>query len=114
MKIKGLTPFLFILLIILFVTGHADFLEGPLTSFMHMSEDWIGGTNAVGWSIVILTFVVRLILLPMMIPTTWRNHSTRKDAFVATTDEQDSRSAEDSTNTRRKDVGFSSYDGCLP
>ena len=67
MKIKGLTPILFILLIILFVTGHADFLEGPLTSFMHMSEDWIGGTNAVGWSIVILTFVVRLILLPMMI-----------------------------------------------
>ena len=43
MKIKGLTPILLILLVILFVTGHGYFLEGPLTNFMHMSENWIGG-----------------------------------------------------------------------
>lgn len=67
MKIKGLTPILLILLVILFVTGHGYFLEGPLTNFMHMSENWIGGANAVGWSIIILTFVVRLVLLPFMV-----------------------------------------------
>ena len=33
MKIKGLTPILLILLVILFVTGHGYFLEGPLTNF---------------------------------------------------------------------------------
>ncbi|MGY3764367.1 membrane protein insertase YidC, partial [Weissella hellenica] len=67
MKIKGLTPILLIVLVVLFVTGHADFLKGPLTDFMHWSETAIGGINAVGWSIIILTLVVRLILLPMMI-----------------------------------------------
>lgn len=67
MKIKGLTPILFIILIILFVTGHANFLSGPLTSFMDWAGNLIGGTNHVGWAIIILTFVVRLILLPMMV-----------------------------------------------
>ncbi|SCB74079.1 membrane protein insertase YidC [Weissella bombi] len=67
MKIKGLTPILLIVLVVLFVTGHADFLKGPLTDFMHWSETAIGGVNAVGWSIIILTLLVRLILLPMMI-----------------------------------------------
>ena len=67
MKIKGLTPILLIVLVVLFVTGHADFLKGPLADFMSWSESTIGGVNAVGWSIIILTLVVRLILLPMMV-----------------------------------------------
>lgn len=67
MKIKGLTPILLIVLVVLFVTGHADFLKSPLTDFMNWSESTIGGVNAVGWSIIILTLAVRLILLPMMV-----------------------------------------------
>lgn len=67
MKIKHLTPILVIILIGLMVTGNINFLEGPLTDFMKWAQHSIGGVNAVGWSIVMLTFFVRLVLMPFMV-----------------------------------------------
>lgn len=66
MKIK-LTPVLLVILAILFVTGHIGFLEAPLTTFMNSAGDLIGGSDAIGWSIILLTVFVRLILLPLML-----------------------------------------------
>jgi YidC/Oxa1 family membrane protein insertase len=67
-KIK-VTPILLGILIVtaIFHPDHLYFLRGPLTDFMDSAEGWIGGTNAIGWSIIILTVVVRLVLLPLML-----------------------------------------------
>ena len=67
MKIKGLTPLLLVILLVMVFTGNLNILQGPLTDFMTWSEEVIGGQNAVGWSIIILTLGVRLILMPMMV-----------------------------------------------
>ncbi|MCM0583168.1 membrane protein insertase YidC [Weissella diestrammenae] len=67
MKIKGLTPILLIILVILFFTGHIYFLSPYLAHFMNAVGDMLKDTNAIGWSILILTFVVRLVLLPMQL-----------------------------------------------
>lgn len=67
MKIKHLTPILVILLLGLLVTGNINILQGPLTSFMEWAQHAIGGANAVGWSIVMLTLFVRLVLMPFMV-----------------------------------------------
>ncbi|TYC50620.1 membrane protein insertase YidC [Weissella muntiaci] len=67
MKIKGLTPILMVVLVILMITGKIGFLQVPLTDFMEYVDHAIGGVNAIGWSIVILTVVVRTIMLPLMV-----------------------------------------------
>lgn len=67
MKIKGLTPILLVILLVMVFTGNLNILQGPLTDFMTWSEQVIGGPNAVGWSIIMLTLGVRLILMPMMV-----------------------------------------------
>lgn len=67
MKIKGITPILLVILVVLMVTGKIGFLEGPLTVFMEYIDHAIGGQNAIGWSIIILTLIVRLVLLPLMV-----------------------------------------------
>lgn len=66
-KKRSLTPILLLVLLVLLITGNIGFLQGPLTNFMQWAEHTIGGPNAVGWSIVMLTVVVRLFLMPMMI-----------------------------------------------
>ncbi|MCW0953744.1 membrane protein insertase YidC [Weissella ceti] len=63
----SITPILLIALLVLMFTGNIGFLQGPLTNFMQWAEHSIGGVNAVGWSIVMLTVVVRLVLMPMMV-----------------------------------------------
>lgn len=63
----SITPILLIALLVLMFTGNIGFLQGPLTNFMQWAEHSIGGMNAVGWSIVMLTVVVRLVLMPMMV-----------------------------------------------
>lgn len=63
----SITPILFMVLLVLMFTGNIGFLKGPLTDFMQWAEHAIGGPNAVGWSIVILTVVVRLVLMPLMV-----------------------------------------------
>lgn len=67
MKIKGLTPILLIVLVVLFFTGNIYFLARPLANFMNISGQYLGGANSVGWSIIILTIVVRVLMLPMML-----------------------------------------------
>lgn len=67
MKIKGITPILLVVLVVLLITGKIGFLQGPLTTFMEYVDHSIGGVNAIGWSIVILTIVVRTIMLPLMV-----------------------------------------------
>ncbi|MBM7617467.1 YidC/Oxa1 family membrane protein insertase [Weissella uvarum] len=67
MKLKSLTPILFIILIGLLVTGNIGILQGPLTQFMEWAGNVIGGPNAVGWSIIVLTLMVRLLLMPFMV-----------------------------------------------
>lgn len=67
MKIKGLTPILIIILIILFFTGHIYFLAPYLANFMQIVEGMFNDSNAIGWSILVLTFIVRLVLLPMQL-----------------------------------------------
>ena len=54
-------------LLVLMFTGNIGFLKEPLTDFMQWAEHAIGGVNAVGWSIVMLTVVVRLVLMPLMV-----------------------------------------------
>lgn len=63
----NITPILFMVLLVLMFTGNIGFLKGPLTDFMQWAEHAIGGENAVGWSIIMLTVVVRLILMPLMV-----------------------------------------------
>jgi YidC/Oxa1 family membrane protein insertase len=67
-KIK-ITPILLVLLIVVAIVhpDHLYFMKQPLTAFMDWAETAIGGVNAIGWSIVMLTVVVRLILLPLML-----------------------------------------------
>ncbi|MDR3190968.1 MAG: membrane protein insertase YidC [Lactobacillaceae bacterium] len=67
MKIKGLTPVLLILLAVLFFTGHIYFLAEPLANFMNSAGSILGGPDAIGWSIILLTVIVRLLLLPIML-----------------------------------------------
>jgi len=67
MKIKGLTPILLIILVVLFFTGHIYFLSPYLANFMNIVEQMLHDSNAIGWSILVLTFVVRLMLLPMQL-----------------------------------------------
>jgi len=66
-KKRSITPILLIILVVLMITGNLGFLREPLTMFMKWVETTVGGPNAVGWSIVMLTVVVRLFLMPMMI-----------------------------------------------
>lgn len=63
----SITPILLIVLVVLMFTGNIGFLKGPLTDFMQWAEHAIGGPNAVGWSIIMLTVVVRLLLMPLMV-----------------------------------------------
>ncbi|AVH74563.1 membrane protein insertase YidC [Weissella koreensis] len=67
MKIKGLTPILIVILIILFFTGHIYILAPYLANFMQIVEGMFNDSNAIGWSILVLTFIVRLVLLPMQL-----------------------------------------------
>lgn len=67
MKIKGLTPMLIIILVIMFFTGKIYILAPYLANFMQIVEHMFNDSNAIGWSILILTFIVRIVLLPMQL-----------------------------------------------
>ena len=56
-------------------------LGRPLQNIMIQTAHMIGGANGAGWGIVIITFVVRLILMPLMLVQ--QNKSVRQQEKMA-------------------------------
>ena len=58
-----------------------QWLGRPLQNIMIQTAHMIGGENGAGWGIVIITFVVRLILMPLMLVQ--QNKSVRQQEKMA-------------------------------
>lgn len=58
-----------------------QWLGRPLQNIMIQTAHMIGGKNGAGWGIVIITFVVRLILMPLMLVQ--QNKSVRQQEKMA-------------------------------
>ncbi|MCK8627680.1 membrane protein insertase YidC [Fructobacillus cardui] len=65
---------LFVLLDIYLMTGgygvHGRmyrFVSTPIAHILTEIAKWVGGVNAIGWAIIILTAIIRLILLPIFV-----------------------------------------------
>lgn len=73
-QLKRVLTIIFVIFDIILITGGYDqhsrmyrWIGHPLADIMTSIANFVGGTNGIGWAIIIITAVLRLILLPFFL-----------------------------------------------